>query len=341
MIPENKKEAVKKSMQVAFGADDFEEIQELVKGLSSALIFKIVVHGKPYLLRIVMRSDAIAEPSRYYGSMQVAAGAALAPPIYYLNSEDRISITGFVEEKPFTLDSAREKMPKIIRDLHSLPKFPYRLQYFESMEGFMEKFRAARLLPDNLTADLFEQYDRIAHVYPLRDLADWVSCHNDLKPENIIFDGIRPWLVDWESAFLNDPYLDLAMVANFVVRNEKEEEDFLAGYFNKPIIEYEKARLFLMQQLLHVYYFTFFILSTAQGKPVDVSTIEEHDFRIFHDCIWRGEISLATAQPKLEYAWVHRNKFLQNVNDKRFKESIEIISSQKSLMMNHSRGASA
>lgn len=35
-----------------------------------------------------------------------------------------------------------------------------------------------------------------------------------MKPENILFDGVRSRLVDWEAASLNDRYTDLAVVAN-------------------------------------------------------------------------------------------------------------------------------
>ena len=56
MIPENKQTAVMHALQVAFGVSEFEEIQQLTAGLSSALIFKIVVKGKSYLLRMHNRS---------------------------------------------------------------------------------------------------------------------------------------------------------------------------------------------------------------------------------------------------------------------------------------------
>ena len=62
-----------------------------------------------------------------------------------------------------------------------------------------------------------------------------VSSHNDLKPQNIRFDGKHIWLVDWESAFLNDRYADLAVVANFFVKDEAHEEEYLTTYFGEPV----------------------------------------------------------------------------------------------------------
>jgi thiamine kinase-like enzyme len=71
-----------------------------------------------------------------------------------------------------------------------------------------------------------------------------VSSHNDLKPENTLFDGDRVWLVDWEAAFLNDRYHDLATVENFVVTNDAEEEAHLRAYFGEPgLAEYARGAI--------------------------------------------------------------------------------------------------
>jgi thiamine kinase-like enzyme len=45
------------------------------------------------------------------------------------------------------------------------------------------------------------------------------------RPEagKLLFDGQRVWLVDWQAAFVNDRYFDLAVAANFVVTNDADE----------------------------------------------------------------------------------------------------------------------
>ena len=97
-----------------------------------------------------------------------------------------------------------------------------------------------------MTEELFQGFARIVKAYPRQD-QDLVSCHNDLKPENILFDGVRPWLVDWEAASLNDRYADLGVVANFVVRNDHDEADYLGSYFGEAVSDYQSARFFLMR----------------------------------------------------------------------------------------------
>src|SRR5262249_23751866 len=135
------------------------------------------------------------------------------------------------------------------------------------------RFRAAGLLPRDEIEEIFPRYAQICAAYPRVD-ADMVSCHMDLKPENIVFDGLRPWLIDWMAASVNDRYFDLSIVANFVVTNEAEERTYLAEYFGQLPDQYQLARFFLMRQVLHMFYAAVF-------------------FRTFHDQVGAGEIDLA------------------------------------------------
>ena len=56
-----------------------------------------------------------------------------------------------------------------------------------------------------------EALRRLSAAYPWNEGGP-VASHNDPNPRNIIFDGARLWLVDWETSFRNDPMVDLAIV---------------------------------------------------------------------------------------------------------------------------------
>lgn len=329
MIPVEKQALVKKALRTAFNVDDFDHIEQLTKGLSSALIFKITIKEKPYLLRVVMRTDAIGDPSYYYGCMKLAAEKNLAPAIHYMSIEDRISVTDFIIEKPFSIEEAKVQLPKLLQTLHSLPNFPFRMNYFEAMERFIPMFNAGKFLPENETGELFEIYRRIISKYPINDVENWVSCHNDSKPENIIFDGQKPWFVDWEAAFLNDRYLDLAVVANFIVMNEKDEEDYLKTYFNQPADDYQRARFFIMQIILHLNYFVVLLAFTKDPQPLSITPMPTHNFREFHNGMWNGAISLANNESKREYALLHLEHFRSKTRSPGFEEALKIISKRK------------
>src|SRR5581483_9862851 len=102
---------------------------------------------------------------------------------------------------------------------HALPPFPriphrintscmFLLNKGPALDEFLDRFQAANILPKTDNQELFTRYAQIAAVYPHE--TDMASSHNDLfKPDNILFDGHRVWLVDWEAAFLNDRYADL------------------------------------------------------------------------------------------------------------------------------------
>jgi aminoglycoside phosphotransferase (APT) family kinase protein len=326
MIPEAKHAAVARALQEAFGVSEFEEIRILTTGLSSALVFRIAVRGTPYLLRIITRTDAMADPTRQFASMKSAAAAGLAPRVWYTSTEDRISITDFVDAQPFPIKEALVRLPVTIQAMHALPPFPKVVNYLDAVDGFIQKFQAAKILPESETAELFERYASVASVYPRND-SEQVASHNDLKPENILFDGSRVWLVDWEAAFLNDRYFDLAMVANFVVTNDAEEESFLQAYFGEPVSEYKQARFFLMRQVAHMSYAMVFMRLGSAGMPIAPNT-PAPNFRDFHNRIWAGEVSLATDEPKLQYARVHMNQLLQNMRTTRFQDALRIVSTR-------------
>src|SRR4051794_17365827 len=99
MIPDEKSAAVTLGLREAFGVTAFEDIVRLTRGRSPGiLVFRIVVRGRPYLLRIIMRTD---DPTRHFTCMKAAAEAGLAPHVRYTSIPDRISITDFVEAVPF------------------------------------------------------------------------------------------------------------------------------------------------------------------------------------------------------------------------------------------------
>jgi thiamine kinase-like enzyme len=330
MIPEEKKAAVKQALQVAFGVSKFDDISLLTEGLSSALIFKITLLDKPYLLRIIMSTDEVADPAHWYDCMTSAANAGLAPRVWYTNTDDRVSITDFVEKRAFPISEARVKLPELLKRLHSLPPFPARLNYLERMDGFVQNFRASKILPESMTDEIFRRYEDIKSVYP-RNTDELVSCHNDLKPENMLYDGERPWLVEWEAAFLNDPYMDLSVVANFVVLSDDDEKDYLKTYLGREATEYDHARFFLMRQMLHLFYFTVFMMICARGgKTIDLN-LPRPGFREFHDSMWAGQIDLKHEDAKLLYAWVHMEELSHNIQQQRFEDSLSIVADHQML----------
>ncbi len=326
MIPEEKNADAVRALRETFDVTEFEDIRRMTKGLSSDLAFRIVVHGSPYLLRIMTRIDERMDPCRIFACMNAAAHAGLAPCVRYASTESGVSITDFVEAMPFLPAQALIQLPRTLRSLHALPPFPKTFNYVTAHNGFIWRFLKAGLLPEGEVEEVFTRYEQVSAAYPRLD-SDMVSCHMDLKPENILFDGQRLWLVDWQAAFVNDRYFDLAVAANFLVADDADELTYLEPYFGHRPDEYERARFFLMRQVLHMLSATVFLLLGSAGKPINLSE-KLPSFRDFHRRIWAGEVNLEDNDLKIMYGMVHWEQLLQNIRQARFEEALRIVSNR-------------
>jgi aminoglycoside phosphotransferase (APT) family kinase protein len=336
MIPQEKSAAVSRGLREAFGVTEIEDIHQMTKGHNSALVLRIVVQGCPYLLRIIMRPNSILGPEREFTCMKVAAEAGLAPRLRYTSIEDQISITDFVEEVPLPATEALVRMPAVLRTLHALPPFPEGVHYLDTscmflmhkgtaVDGFIQKFQEAKILSKGECEELFGWHAQLSTVYPHHD-PDMVSSHNDLfKPDNILFDGHRVWLVDWEAAFLNDRYADLAVVANQIVTNDAEERLYLQEYFGQPPDPYQLARFFLMQQVVHMFYAMAFLFIGSSGEPLDQSE-KAPEFKAFQRRMWAGEVNLKDQDMKMVYGRIHWERLIQNMRQPRLNEALRIVS---------------
>ena len=135
-----------------------------------------------------------------------------------------------LKRRHFRPTQALVQLPGTLRRLHALPPFPKAFNYVTAHNGFIWRFRKASLLPEGEIEEVFARYEQVCAAYPRLD-SDMVSCHMDLKPENLLFDGQRLWLVDWQAAFVNDRYFDLAVAANFLVANDADELTYVERYF--------------------------------------------------------------------------------------------------------------
>lgn len=124
----------------------------------------------------------------FFTCMKASADAGLAPYVRYANTQDGISITDFVEAVPFASTHALIQLPRTLRKLDALPLFPEAFNYLTAHEGFIWRFRGAGLLPKSEIEEIFTLYEQVCAAYPRLD-SDMVSCHIDLNPENILFDG--------------------------------------------------------------------------------------------------------------------------------------------------------
>jgi thiamine kinase-like enzyme len=221
LIPEGKLDTVESALKKTFNTVIVDSVEQLTGSLSTSVVYKIVVHGKPYILKIILKPNAFNDPIRHYTCINLAAQVGVAPFVYYAD-EDGVLITDFIEAKPLPKPLATEyliELAGIVQAIHSAPNFLPLVNYLDGIDGFIQHFQASKLLPEQATQEHFKYYAEIQKAYPRHD-PDRVPSHNDLNPRNLLWDGQQIWVVDWETAFQNDCYVDLAIVASHFISTE-------------------------------------------------------------------------------------------------------------------------
>jgi hypothetical protein len=71
---------------------------------------------------------------------------------------------------------------------------------------------------------------RVREEEPPPDERPPVLSHNDVNPSNVIADGERLLMLDWETAAPNHPYYDLAIAANFLRMDDDGTRLLLEAY---------------------------------------------------------------------------------------------------------------
>lgn len=178
------------------------------------------------LLGIDRRNEVVCQ--------QAAASWGLAPEV--IHHESGLLVTRFVAGRTLTAADVREpevlaRLAALLRRLHgswdALTGEVLSFCPFRAVRTYARS--AARLGAERPVEidDLLEDARRLSHrIAPFRP----TLCHNDLLPANLIDEGRRLWLVDWEYAGVGHPLFDLANLAANAGLDDDQEADLLAAY---------------------------------------------------------------------------------------------------------------
>ena len=330
-LPEHHRPAVTRGLIVAFGVATLDSASPVSGGLSGAAVYRIEVGGVAYLLRIQNGRDAIRDPARGHACMKIAAEAGLAPRVLYACDDDGVAITDFIVQRPPASDPVAARaalIPQLgqaVRALHAAPPFPPLIDYLDGVEGLVGQVLMSGLPTPAQMQRLQSVRDRLFAAY--RRLApDPVSSHNDLNPGNIVHDGQRPWLVDWDAAFLADRYVDLAALANVYARAPADETVLLTTYFAAPPTEAQRARLFLARQISHLFHAMIFLSGAAAERPearLNEPAADGRSLDQLHAALGIGEPLFAAWEGRVAYGLAHLREAAEAVDGARFDEAVE------------------
>jgi aminoglycoside phosphotransferase (APT) family kinase protein len=293
VIAENRRDAVRLAIESVADPASVSRISQMTGGASGATTLKVEVGAHAFLLRLDPGRRGFQNPARSYPCLRAAAAAGIAPAVHHADEVAGIVLMDFVSERPATAFPGGQ--PALVRSLGDLVA---RLQATAPFPVVMEDFGALVDAMLNLVVDggLFAAGVLDRHVAGLERIrAEYpsgvapVSAHNDINPRNVLFDGERLWLVDWELAFGNDPFADLANIANNFSEVSDVDNLVLEGWLGRAPDDDTRLRLALMRDL-HRLFYAGLMLSEFVGQREPEAELIAPTQDEFRAALARGEL---------------------------------------------------
>jgi thiamine kinase-like enzyme len=311
----------------AFGTSEIESVEPITNGASGAGVFKVIADRVGYILRIEGPSDGFRDPARQYACWKIAAEAGVAPRLIYADANAGVAVAEFIAAAPALAERSKDEslqmIVKAVRKLHEAPRFPGLVDYLEGVDMLIRRCMETGILPKRVLEKHLTFYGELAAAYPGKN-TDLVSSHNDLNPGNVLFQKDRVLLVDWESAFAADRYVDLAALANFFTTEESQKELVLQSYFGTALSDVHRARFFLMQQANRMFYAMVVLNFLAAAQPgirlttADMKVVSWSDVRKEMDQFNASEI-------KTRFAFAMLNEVLQAFQSDQFQKALALV----------------
>ena len=170
---------------------------------------------------------------------RAAEAAGVSPAV--VHHEPGVLVLDFVEAKtleetdvrdPGNLTKIIELVARVHRDLGRHLTGPVLAFWpFQVNRTYAARLKADGSVHSALLPDLM---DTLANLEKAVGPVELVVGHNDLLAANLLDDGERFWLIDWEYGGFNSPLFDLAGLASNNGLSEVQECKMLEQYFEAP-----------------------------------------------------------------------------------------------------------
>jgi len=215
-------------------------VRELPGGLTNRN-YQVTTPDGAFVARIASGGTellAIDRDCEYRNSVAAAAAGAGAPVIEY-RPGDHLLVLGFIAGR--TLASAdvaaEQNIPRIAaacRRLHAGGRFGNDFDMFDIQRGYLAVARSRGFRVPAGYDDLLPQFTAAEKALAIRREGT-VPCNNDLLPANLIDDGERIWLIDYEYSGNNDPCFELGNIGSECGLSPAALAALVTEYYGRPL----------------------------------------------------------------------------------------------------------
>jgi len=328
-IPAQRRDAVRAALQTTFGSGAIDRFDPIKGGVSSALILRFDVRERTYVLRIEPERTTLRDRQRGYDCMVAAASAGAAPDVHHADPQAGIAIMDFVFGLPLSQhpDGAIgmvRALGALIARVQAAPPFPDVGSYPDVIEWLLAGLcKSAFPAPDQLDPHA-DGLARIRAALPWES-STLVSCHNDPNPRNILFDGKRALLVDWELAFRNDPLVDLAILTTELVETPALQRALLEATFGATPDSRMLARLTVMRLLTRLYYGCVVLDSLAGSLVTPDAGLAAFTPASFRMAVADGRLKSGTPETAHAFAMMSLAAFIDGVTQPGFDDLLKLV----------------
>lgn len=279
------REPVRSALVASFGSAPLGAMTRITGGASGASTFKVEVGGRYFLLRIEGQPSPLRNPHQYV-SLRIAAKAGIAPSIHYIDETARVAVMDYIEQHPLQSYPGGQRalaqaFGELLSRVQAMPMFPYFVNYPDIVARLFAHVCRTGLFAAGVLDRYVEKLELLRQAYNL-GATGLVSSHNDSIPSNILFDGVRLWLIDWESAYCNDRLVDVAIALDNLARSRELENVLLEAWLGRSPDESLRARLEVVRALTRLYYAGVLLSASAAASwlsgDVDLSVPTIADF---------------------------------------------------------------
>lgn len=302
-IPEERRAAAQRALSDVFGGVGGLVLTPMTGGSSGALLFRAQDAGRQVVLRMEGPEKPLFKPNPHrWLALRRAAEAGVTPPLWNLDEEAGVSVSSFVAAQPFSAHPGgaaglASELGRLTSELQALEPLPELVDYRELVAGMLRKIASL---------NVFAAGALDPHLEALAQLSgrlDWdperfVSAHNDPNPGNVLFDGERLWLIDWESAYGNAPLVDLAIMTDGMAPTPELEDALLTGWLGRRPDSALKARLEGVRRLTRLYYACFLVDAGAEAAGPDTTPAPPPAGQV-RDAIANGRLAKGSAAASL------------------------------------------
>ena len=212
---------------------------ELIEGGYVNKTYKAMCGDKTYCVRINNNRQAPfigLDTEKEAQACQQASMLSIAPTVYNLNNAKEYLITGFFKGRHLSNDDARnpeiiEKYVAALRLIHNNIKVDRVFSIYDQFDRYIEAAKISGMkLPDGLNK-VMAKVEKIKKMRSDSKLLYKVFCHNDTFQNNILYDGDKICMIDWEYCGYGDGFFDFAHIANCISMTAEEQQFMLKTYF--------------------------------------------------------------------------------------------------------------